>query len=49
MYGPGNKRMEDIENRRYDSLEDRKVRTCTDWEQWMIKRTEDMRNWKIEK
>ncbi len=22
MYGPGNKRMEDIENRRYDSLED---------------------------
>jgi hypothetical protein len=27
MYRPGNKNMEDKENRRYESLEERKVRT----------------------
>ncbi len=41
--------MEDKENRRCDSLEDRKVRTCIDLgiKIWRIKRTEDMRVWKI--
>ncbi len=35
--------MEDKENSRYDSLEDRKVRICIDWEQWRIKRKAGMR------
>jgi hypothetical protein len=47
MYGLGT--MEDKENSRYDSLEDRKVRTCMDWEQWRIKRTAGMIVWKIGK
>jgi hypothetical protein len=45
MYGLGT--MEDKENNRYDSFEDRKVRTCMVWEQWRIKRTEGMIVWKI--
>jgi hypothetical protein len=44
----GNKNMEDKENRRYESMEDRKLRTCIDLgiKIWRIKRTEDMRVWK---
>jgi hypothetical protein len=43
MYGLGGT-MEDKENNRYDSLEDRKVRTCIDLgtKVWRIKRTEGM-------
>jgi hypothetical protein len=43
--------MEDKENRRYESMEDRKVRTGIDLgiKIWRIKRTEDMRLWKIGK
>jgi hypothetical protein len=43
--------MEDKENRRYDSFEDRKVRirVCMDLSTkvWRIKRTEGMIVWKI--
>jgi hypothetical protein len=49
MYRPGNKNMEDKENRRYESMEDRKVRTGMDLgiKIWRIKRTEDIRVRKI--
>ncbi len=41
--------MKDKENRRYESMEDKKLRTCIDLgiKIWRIKRTEDMRVWKI--
>jgi hypothetical protein len=41
--------MEDKENSRYDSLEDRKERTGMVWERWRIKRTAGMIVWKIGK
>jgi hypothetical protein len=39
--------MEDKENRRYESMEDRKLTTCIDLEQWRIKRTGGMIVWNI--
>jgi hypothetical protein len=41
--------MKDKENSRYDSLKDKKLRTCMVWEQWRTKRKAGMIVWKIGK